>query len=95
MFFQQAGKRKKEKKPSSHIAESVRACSTRVSALFFRASAQMLHLVWFFCAQVGRGHSYLGEKGEKGEPAVIEPVSGSLQNGLTWDRSISAESLSA
>ena len=57
--------------------------------------ARTLHLVWVFFAQVGRGHSYLGEKGEKGEPAVIEPVSQRFQNGLKFDRSRSAESFSA
>lgn len=89
--FPAGRKEEKKKKPSSHPAESVRACSTRVSIPFFRASP--LHLVWFFCAQVGGGHSYLGEKGAKGEPAVIEPVS--LQNGLACDHSRSAESFSA
>lgn len=29
-----------------------------------------------FCGQVGGEERNLGEKGEKGEPAVVEPVSG-------------------
>lgn len=69
--------------------------NTSQHSVFQSVAAQTLHLVWFFYAQVGGGHSYLGEKGQKGEPAVIEPVSGSLQNGLTCDHSRSAESFSA